>query len=137
MSLANYMRHFQSLIEVLEHYNATIGEDKDFLEKSGVLMDQKEPDGTETDFYDLELKYELKKSQMVRNRSIVVSFLKRADKTKYGVIRAEIENQYTRGFNQYPNDITSAYNMLLNYKPQHQVNNNRRKGEVKRYMTVK
>ena len=41
MSLADYMRYFQSLIEVLDHYNATIGEDKTFLDKAGVLMYEK------------------------------------------------------------------------------------------------
>ena len=83
------------------------------------------------------MKYNLKKALIARNRSIVVSFLKRSDKTRYGALWAKLENQYTGGSDQYPDNITTAYNMLLNYKPQHQVNNNRRKGEVKRYMTVK
>ena len=39
MSLADYTRHFQSLIEVLEHYNTTIGEDKTFIGKAGILME--------------------------------------------------------------------------------------------------
>ena len=76
------MRHFQSLIEVLEHYNATIGEDNAFLDKAGILMDNVEPRGTETDYYDLKLKYKLKKVLIARNRSIVVSFLNKADKSR-------------------------------------------------------
>jgi len=39
----------------------------------------------------------------------------------------ELENQYIRGSHQYPNNITTAYNMLMNYKAQHPVKNNRRK----------
>ena len=45
MILTNYMRHFQSLIEVLERYNITIGKDRDFLDKAGIFMDGVEPDG--------------------------------------------------------------------------------------------
>jgi len=128
MSLANYMRHFQSLIDVLEHYNANIGEDKAFLDKAKILMEDMEPNGTETNYYDLKLKYNLKKALIARNRSITVSFLKRADKSRYGALWAELENQYTRGSDQYPNDIIAVYNMLLNYKPQYPVSNSRRKG---------
>ena len=40
----------------------------------------------------------------------------------------ELENQYTRGSDQYPNNIPAAYNMLLKYKPQHPGKNDRRKG---------
>ena len=70
------MMHFQSLIDVLEHYNATIGEDEDFLDKTGILMEEVESDRTEPDYYDLKSKYNLKKALIARNRSITVSFLK-------------------------------------------------------------
>ena len=50
------MRHFQSLIEVLEHYNAAIGEDTYFLDKARILMEDVEPDGKETGYYNLEFK---------------------------------------------------------------------------------
>ena len=52
-----------------------------------------------------------------RNRSIAVAFLKRADRRAYGKLWTELENQYTRGNgDQYPLDLTAAYNLLLNYK---------------------
>ena len=37
-SLDDYLRHFQSRIEVLEHYNTSIGEDKAFLDKALVYL---------------------------------------------------------------------------------------------------
>ena len=49
MSLIDYMRHFQLLIEFLEHYNATIGEDKAFLDKAGILTNDVKPYGKESD----------------------------------------------------------------------------------------
>ena len=55
---------------------------------------------------------------MVCNRSIDVSFLKRADRDKYDALWAELEKQYTRGLDQYPKETIVAYIMLLNYKRQ-------------------
>ena len=81
------------------------------MDKSGILMENVEPDGTEPKYYDLKLRYNLKKALIVRNRSIAVSFLKRADKTVYGALRAELKNQYTMVSYQYPNEITTAYSI--------------------------
>ena len=83
-SLADYLRHFQSLIDVLEHYNASVSEDQEFLDKVGVLIDETKPDGTEANYVDLKIRYNLKKAAATRNRSLALSFLKRADKTRYG-----------------------------------------------------
>ena len=125
-SLADYLRHFQSLVDVLEHYNASVGEDKAFLDKAGVLIDEKEPHISESNYSTLKLEYNLKKSLAARNRSLAVSFLKRADKVRYGALWTDLENQYTRGTDQYPKDLTAAYNMLLNYRKQHHGSNRQR-----------
>ena len=117
-SLADYLRHFLSLVDVLEHYNASVGEDQDFLDKTGVLIEESEPDGTEENYVALKLLYNLKKTAAARNRSLALSFMKRADKTRYGTLWTDLENQYTRGTDQYPKDLTAAYNMLLNYRRQ-------------------
>ena len=39
-------------------------------------------------------------------------FLKRSNKDIYSDLIANLHNQYTRGTNQYPTDLTNAYNML-------------------------
>ena len=70
-SLTDYLRHFQSLLEVLEHYNVSIGEDNYFLDKAGVLMDDEEPDLTEPNYAEMPAKYNAKKTCVARNRSIV------------------------------------------------------------------
>jgi hypothetical protein len=52
-----------------------------------------------------------------RKISIAIGSLKRADKRRYGGLWIELENQFTRGQDHYPNDLTGAsYNLLLNYK---------------------
>jgi len=57
-----------------------------------------------------------KMSVAPRNRTIAVGFLKGLNRKKYYGLYADLENQYARGTNQYPDDITSAYNLLLNHK---------------------
>ena len=129
-SLADYLRHFQSLVDVLEHYNASVGEDKAFLDKAGILMEDEEPDVKDSNYSELRLKYNLKKALTARNRSLALSFLKRADKARYGSLWTELENQYTRGTDQYPKDLTAAYNMLLNYRKQYSSTNRRHRDRI-------
>jgi hypothetical protein len=52
-----------------------------------------------------------------KNKSVAIGFLKRADRKRYGGLWSDLENQYTRGTDDYPLDLTGAYNLLLNYKP--------------------
>ena len=65
------------------------------------------------------LRYNARKSLAARNRSITKSFFKRADKSRYGSLWTDLENQYTRGINQYPRDLTRAYTILLDYRKEH------------------
>jgi hypothetical protein len=52
-----------------------------------------------------------------KKKSIAIGFLKRADRRRYAGLWSDLENLFTRGIDQYPTDRTSAYNLLLNYKP--------------------
>jgi len=57
-----------------------------------------------------------KMAAAARYRTIAFGFLKGANPNKYYGLCADLENQYARGTNQYSEDITSAYNLLLNHK---------------------
>ena len=74
INLADYIRHFQSLIEVMEHYNSSIGEVKYFLDRVGILVNDVEPDGIESIYVDPKLNYNHNKALVGRNHSIVVSW---------------------------------------------------------------
>ena len=125
-TLVDYVRHFQSLVDVLERYNASVEEDQAFLDKFGILKNEKEPDILKLNYTELKLKYNLKKSLVTRNRSLAVLFLKRVYKPSYGGLWTDLENQYTRRTDQYPKDLTTTYNMLLNYWKQDGGNNKQR-----------
>jgi hypothetical protein len=49
--------------------------------------------------------------------------LVRADRSRYGKLIEEIENDYLKGNNDYPETPTEAYNLLVNYRS---YNNNKR-----------
>ena len=53
---------------------------------------------------------------MERNKSHAIFFLTKSDKGRYGQLVIDLENQYTRGTDQYPSTITETYNMLVTYK---------------------
>jgi len=46
-----------------------------------------------------------------------LAFLKRADRRCFGTLWANLENQFSRGNNQYPINLTAAYSLLVNFKP--------------------
>lgn len=113
------MEHFRSLVEVLEHYGANIGEDEVFIKEAEKLIDEFPPDVNDHDYktYLVKVaKYRDKCKKAVRNRTLALTFLKGADMRLYGNLWVELENQFTRQHDQYPIDLTAAYNMLLNYK---------------------
>ena len=47
-------------------------------------------------------------------------FLKGADETRYaGMMLLQLENNYTLGSDNFPNNVIDAYNMMVNYKIDH------------------
>jgi hypothetical protein len=53
---------------------------------------------------------------MARDKTIATGFMDGADNRRYGALLDDLANQQTRGNNQYPVDLTTAYSMLVNYK---------------------
>jgi hypothetical protein len=55
--------------------------------------------------------------QMARDMSMGANYIRNADTDRYGTLIADLSNQYARGKDEYPRDITSACEMLVNYMP--------------------
>jgi hypothetical protein len=51
-----------------------------------------------------------------KKKAVTIGFLKRADRRQYGGLWSDLENNFTRGQDHYPEDLTSAYSLLLSYK---------------------
>ena len=108
-SLHEYLKDYQSLVQVLEHYGAAIGSEGPYLDSV------RERVSAET--YALtEEEYKAYKITAAKQQTIAIGFLKRANKRRYGDLWTELENNFMRGQDPYPPDLTNTYNLLLNYK---------------------
>ena len=58
-----------------------------------------------------------------REEYLAVLFIRKSDPKRYGQLVLELENNHTRGADQYPTTMERAYDMLVNYKSMR--NNNR------------
>jgi hypothetical protein len=102
-SISSYLEHFRSLVEVLEHYGGAIGEDPGLLDATAAVLANAD-DAT-------------KRLKIARDRTLALAFLKRADRRRFGTLWADLKNQFSRGNNQYPTNLTAAYSLLVNFKP--------------------
>jgi hypothetical protein len=97
MALSKYYEDFKNLIEVYEHYGGDLG--------SSPVLVATITTGTPA-----------QKQLAARNMYIGILFLRGADRKRFGGLWTDLENQHSRGLNQYPKDLTDAYALLLNYK---------------------
>ena len=51
-----------------------------------------------------------------RDCTLGAAFICGADPTRYGALIADLTNQYNKGKDEYPKDITAAYSMIVNYR---------------------
>jgi hypothetical protein len=112
-SLHEYLKDYQSLVQVLEHYGAAIGADGPYIES--VKTKLKVMHGLSGDASDAETLHKMAVTA-TKQQTVAIAFMKGADKRRYGALWSDLENQYSRGIDQFPTDLTSAYNLLLNWK---------------------
>jgi hypothetical protein len=95
--MASYLEEFQALVDTYEHYGGTIG-------AFPTLVNTIKADSDE------------QRHKISRDKALAMSFLKRADRRRYGTLWVDLENQFSRHNDQYPPDLTEAYSLLVNYK---------------------
>jgi hypothetical protein len=115
----DYLKEFQGLVQVLDHYGAAIGADGPYQEEVMEKVKESNPNLSDAE-------YTVKAIEAAKRKQIAIAFLKRAETKRYGGLWSELENLYTRGQDHYPEDLTSAYNLLVNYKPAPATNQPRR-----------
>ena len=102
-SISSYLEHFCSLVEVLEHYGGAIGEDPGLLDATAASSANADN--------------VTKRLKIARACTLALTFLKRANRRRFGTLWANLENQFFRGNEQYLTDLTAAYSLLVNFKP--------------------
>jgi hypothetical protein len=60
-------------------------------------------------------------SDVVRSKFLAMVFLYAVDKQRHGKLLDELENDFTKGTDKYPDSVTKAYNLVVNHKGQQHV----------------
>jgi len=97
-SLAMYLDEFKNLVDLLEHYGGSISSYPALLAA-------------------IKRKTNKEKAKKACDKALGLSFLKWANHCHFGKnLWTDLENQFSRGNNQYPNNLTEAYSLLVSYK---------------------
>ena len=108
MSNSEYLEKMKDLIEVVEHFGEEIGCTQSriasFLDRSSDDNQER----SEQDFTTAKLR--------AREEFMACLLLTQSDPKRYGNLILDVENEFTRGTDGYPNTLSKAYDMLVNYK---------------------
>jgi hypothetical protein len=107
--LHEYLKDYQSLIQVLEHYGAKLGAEGPDIASITSKIKEKEPKLPPEKLHQRAL-------QAAKQRFVAVGFIRHSCRRRYGGLVNELENNFTRGVDQFPDDLTGAHSLLLNYK---------------------
>ena len=107
MTNSNYLDKFRSLVEQVEHHGSEIGCTQERMQTQLAITAADPADPTA-----IEISHA---KTVVTEEYLVVLFLRKSDPKRYGSLLSELQNNHTRGTDQYPMTISHAYDMLVNY----------------------
>ena len=96
-----YLDTLKGWADTIEYYGGTVAENH------GLVSDD-EADGTP--------RTEAQKRTIARDRTLAIALLRGADPSRYGTLVTELANQYAMGVDNYPDNLTAAYGLLVSYK---------------------
>jgi len=103
-----YLEHFQNVIAVVTESGGSIaghaGVEDTIVSEGNINIEDM------TDDQRKEL------TEKATERSTAVAFMLGCDRTRYGRLIEDLENDYLQGENKYPKTISEAYNLLTNWK---------------------
>ena len=107
MTNSNYLDKFRSLVEQVEHHGSEIGCTPGQIQTQLTITaaNPVHPTAIETSHA----------KTVVTEEYLAVLFLRKSDPKQYGSLLSELQNNDTRGTNQYPMTISHAYDMVINY----------------------
>jgi Reverse transcriptase (RNA-dependent DNA polymerase) len=100
-TVAQYLMNFRTRYEVFEHYGGCIGTHDTALkavpDDSGKLTDNE-------------------RRAKSRDATLAHLFIRHADPKRFATLIVDLDNQYSRGNNQFPVTLQNAYTLLSEYK---------------------
>jgi hypothetical protein len=99
-------------VSVIEQFGGELGVDSEGVKAELILKNIDLENASEVQI--------IAATVVARDKCIAVAYLSGADKTRYGRLVEDLENNFTKGNNNYPETLTAAYNMVVNYR-NHQI----------------
>lgn len=100
-SADNYLEAMKSRIDTIEYHGGT-------LVLNPGLAPEIRDDGTR--YSDAE------RMKIARDCMLAAALIRGSDPSRYGTLVTDLANQYSKGKDEYPKDLTSAYSLLVNYR---------------------
>jgi hypothetical protein len=108
MTNNKFLELFQTHVAVVEQFGGEICRDPIVLEKELETMGVEANVATEK---------ELRNARKIgKDKYLAMALIQGADRGRYSHLMDDLKNQFTMGHNNYPRNITAAYNLLLNYR---------------------
>eukprot|EP00978_Attheya_sp_CCMP212_P038031 scaffold184587_cov28-Attheya_sp.AAC.1 len=102
------METSQNMIDVIEHSGGTIGDEPGIVEAIATRLG--------LDLSNVDEAQELALRQAARQHYLAVAFIFNSDRNRFGRLLENLENDYLLGDDNYPKSLTSAYNLLTNFR---------------------
>jgi hypothetical protein len=109
MTNARFLEKFLTSVSILEQYGGTLGRDE------GGIEDEITEAGYTLPASDMETKTA---SDTARDKFLGMAFMISVDRYRYGTLLDELENDMTKGTDNYPVTVTKAYTLVVNPKSQ-------------------
>jgi hypothetical protein len=112
---SEYLNNFKNIIDVIHHYGGRIGDDRVLVlheMRREKLLRQSE---NEDKYKEGNPDYDLCTKQACQ-RYHALAFLESSDKYRYKELLDNLSNNYMKNIHNHPNNITTAYNMMVVFK---------------------
>jgi hypothetical protein len=106
MTCQEYFERVRNIVEVIQSLGGSLCDDMHLTDELPARAPQ--------NGYTEEQYAEARKR--ITDKKVAYGILIRADRTRYGKLIEEIENDFIKGNKDYPKNPTDAYTLLVNYK---------------------
>jgi hypothetical protein len=108
MDNAKYLELFKTHVAIVEQFGGAVSRDPFIVMRELEVLGIDKDSATKAEI--------LKARKVGEDKYLGMALVKGADRMRYSRLMEDIINQFTMGHNNYPQNVTSAYNLLINYR---------------------
>jgi hypothetical protein len=103
-----YLELFKTHVAVVEQFGGAVAQDPVVVIRELELMGINKDNASNDDI--------IKARKAGEDKYLVMALIKGAGSSRYSRLMGDLVNQFTIGHNNYPPNITTSYNLLINYR---------------------